>query len=357
MDIFFWAKKENTDVTFTFNDPVVPESKDLYYGKLLDLINDLHKELKRIKDAHKDQIQDQTDLGNKSSVFLAETTDDLDHIREDVRRYLDQQKVNVLPAYEYTREPESYKNLLNEDLEKCNIFIQLLGSSPGKKPPEFSNGYLHFQYEFAKEANKKIYQWRDPQLEIAKVEDDKLRNLLQKETVHAVRIQEFKNLVKKQIQFEPPDPDPVRYNALVFVDRDESDKHVANQVFKVLDKYGVDYVWPVDDGTPAEIRTDFEKHLKDCTVAVIVYGKTDVTWVRSQLLYFRKTLIKRKHPLEAILVYKGPPEKKKPINLKIHGMKEFDCRKEFNEDELIAFEKNLIAFIAKSSDRAIEEKL
>jgi hypothetical protein len=70
---------------------------------------------------------------------------------------------------------------------------------------------------------------------------------------------------------------------------------------------------------------------------IVVYGKTTNTWVRSQLLEFRKILAGRTAPLRALAVFEGPPEEKPEVDLKLQKMQTLNCRQGAMEDQLKRF--------------------
>ena len=69
----------------------------------------------------------------------------------------------------------------------------------------------------------------------------------------------------------------------------------------------------------------------------MVYGNTTATWVRSQLLAFRKILAGRPAPLRALAVFEGPPEEKAEVDLKLQKMQILNCRQGAMEDQLKRF--------------------
>src|SRR4030095_111859 len=65
----------------------------------------------------------------KATVFLAEVTDDLDPRREQVRRYLEQAQLRVLPARRYL-EGQAFRDAREQALGQSTLFIQLFGEYP-----------------------------------------------------------------------------------------------------------------------------------------------------------------------------------------------------------------------------------
>jgi hypothetical protein len=89
------------------------------------------------------------------------------------------------------------------------------------------------------------------------------------------------------------------------------------------------------------IRRDLEQNLLYCDGMIVIYGIATATWVREQLLYCRKMLQQRGHPLQALAVYEGPPEPKDPLDFKLPFMDILNGRTGFDEVILQAFIRKL----------------
>ncbi len=126
-----------------------------------------------------------TQLLNKFSrinLFLAEVTYDLEERRNELKRYLIQQGVQVLPEYN--------QHSLDGDLRQSSLFVQLLSENSGY-------GYPRYQYERAKAAKLPILQWRDPKIQ--KVSESKHRAFLALTTVVAISFVDFKSMIIQQL--------------------------------------------------------------------------------------------------------------------------------------------------------------
>jgi hypothetical protein len=337
----FWVQDREGSPPRTLGLPK-PNPQDIrYYDKLNELITELAKELQELKDAEHRAETVAPDQGYGPNVFLAEATDDLDPVRDEVRRYLRQAHVTVLPKSWYPREPSTFKKAMEDDLEKSDLFVQLLSETPGKKAPDLPKGYSHLQFECAKVKGKPIMQWRNPELVLNDIEDEDHRTLLQGNTVYAGGIEEFKREVKKRVFYKPKKTKPRSIQTFVFVNMETRDRSLAKEIGKVLDHYGAEYSFPLREGKAAEIREDLEHNLLECDGLIIIYGQTTARWVREQLLQCRKIIYKRKSPLKAIAVYEGPPEPKVPLDLQLKNMQILNCRQCLKEDKIRTFIDNL----------------
>jgi hypothetical protein len=336
----FWVEDQAGKPPRTLGMPQLnPDSlrDQPYYDKLNQLKSDLAKELEKLKETAKMPVPvtPVQEPDSRPVVFLAEVTDDLEPLRDEVKRYLDQAGLRVLPETWYPRNPIAFREAVDRDIAQSVLFAQLLSNLAGKKPPGSPKSYVGLQYECAVESGKPILQWRRPELAIDPVTDVDHLTLLQNSTVLAVGIEEFKRRVVEKAFHKPEEKPPV--DAFVFVNAETEDFSLAEDVCQVLDRYGAGYALPMQSGEPAEMRSDLEENLKGCDALIIIYGRTTVTWVRQQLRYCRRTTYEREQPLHALAVYEGPPPPKEQLGLKLPKMQIIDCCSGLNAEKLGSF--------------------
>ena len=349
----FWVGEwPNKTVRILGSPAPAPTDRD-YYACVDDLCRDLAQELKRQRGTAATMVmaaqsaavaqtvsapvpaRSQAGEG-RPVVFLAETTDDLETNRSAIRRFLSQMDIDVLPATWYPQEPRAFRQSVQRDLARSELFVQLISEAPGKKPPDLPGGYVALQLEIAKALNKPVLQWRRPGMDLSLVEDGDHRQLLEMETVRAEGLEEFKREIRRRAT-EPPPPPPTPLNAFVFVDMETADRPLAERVCGLLESYGAEYSLPAQSDDPGENRRDLEQNLLNSDVVIVVYGNTTATWVRSQLLAFRKILAQRTAPLRALAVFEGPPQEKAGIDLKLQKMQTLNCRQGAIEEQLRRF--------------------
>ncbi|MDM8548776.1 toll/interleukin-1 receptor domain-containing protein [Desulfobacterales bacterium HSG2] len=192
----FWVqegKKAPRTLGFPMPNPKDPNDKP-YYDRLNDLSNDMAKELKCLKSLA-DTPTDKP--GTRPAVFLAEVPENLFTEHDEVKRYIDQAGFKVLPVTSlYSTDSDAFKEAVDRELKECGIFIQLLSDMSGKIHPN-SPSYVSIQYQQALAAGKPIIQWRNPSLDLDKIEDKAHRELLECDTVLPVNLEEFKSAVER----------------------------------------------------------------------------------------------------------------------------------------------------------------
>lgn len=353
----FWIKDREGMPPKILGEP--EPSKDVNYLLYFDKVNEVAFKLKNLLHELKRQVPSgSNELVQKKevSVFLADTTDDLEQARNGIKKYLSQFDIKVLPDSCYSLEPTSFRIGTERDLAGCRAFVQLLSTWPGKKPADLPKGYLQLQYECAVKAGVPIFQWRNLLIDISAIEDEDHLALVNGEKVRAEGFEEFKLAVKEYVLKAPP-VKPFRasqssmnptsdLNTLVFVNMETSDRPLAEKVCCELKRHGIGYSLPLLHGEASEIRSDLEANLVDSNGIIIIYGCSTVAWVRRQLLECRKMLSKREKPIQAFAIFEGPPEEKCPIDLMLPNLQLLDMKKGIDDEhldhEISAFIESLV---------------
>jgi hypothetical protein len=334
----FWVEDAQGKPPRVLGMPQPKKDDDRYWDRIADLSDDLARELGRIQAPAVRGLVRVEPPAVETTVFLAEVTDDLDQQREDLKRYLKQAGLRILPTTWYARDPTAYQQALDNDLDHSKLFVQLLSAVPGKKLADLPQGYVGLQLERARSAGKKILQWRSSELNFHELADDQHRQLLESETVLAVGFEEFKAMVVEGSKDGSSDPAPVPpLNTVVFVNTESTDRVIAASLTTVLEGRGVGYVLPLERGKPADIRRDLKTNLQQCDGLIIIYGNATVAWVHEQIWRCLDVLRRRKRPVRALAIYDGPPEQKEPLGFKLPNMRVINCRNGLDSNAVDSF--------------------
>ena len=169
----FWSRNDAGKIrTLAIPQPNPHELE--YYNLIEDLGNELVGQLKQLK-ATTSQY-DIPHIPPRTTVFLAEVTDDLQDQRNQIKRYLEQYNIQIVPdnMYFFPENNTQLQQAITADLQKSTLFIQLLSQSKPFRPPGMSTPLL--QYEYAKTAKLPILQWCDPQLDLDTITDSTQKN-------------------------------------------------------------------------------------------------------------------------------------------------------------------------------------
>jgi hypothetical protein len=373
----FWVKHQNTDRTRTLGIPRPnPEREPEYYEKLDDLAYELTIELGNLKEQIElDDLAYELELGNlkeqiekeqfesvpqfpsvsspptpKDTIFLAEVTDDLNSFRNQVKRYLEQQGLQVLPSTPYYFHTEAdLRQALTVDLQKSSLFVQLLSDSMPQRPAWMTTPML--QWELAKQIQElTILQWHDSKLELGTVSDATCRALLAG-SITGMTLGEFQQYVIQQLEqckrakeeerkrVERQQAKPLGKS--VFVNTYIDDQELAEQIGELFSKHKILCFYPIppesNSVTPQQLQEDLEETLRECDAMLIIYGNSPLSWVRSQLRQFFKIATPRQ-PIPYVAVCQSLPEPKAQLHI-VMPMKVdvFDCCHQPLEDNLRTF--------------------
>jgi hypothetical protein len=354
----FWTADRISGTPHPLGNPV-PDSE--YYSAVDDLIREVVVELKGLKQAEprfapgarsgsngfapaaksgSNGFAPAAALGSNGTVFLAEVTDDLDDQRNNVKRYLDQAGIAVLPKSGCSLHPDAFRKTVSQGLAAADLFVQLLSAIPGKRPPDLPEGYVKCQLDLALSLGKPVLQWRSPALDMAAVEDDAQRELLEK--ARAEGIEDFKREIQRRLDdLRNPALRPDPADACVFVDTDSADRPLAEQLCDILSRYEAGYRLPTEDQDPRKFRKDLRENLLSCDALILIYGATTRSWVEGHLKELQKMLTRRVNPLRGLALVEGPPDPKDRLSIMLPRMKVINCRGGVRETEVRRFLETL----------------
>ena len=250
-----------------------------------------------------------------ADIFLARSTDDLEDREEDLRNYLVQASLRVTPRRIYAQSSrEDFESAVRAQLRGCRLFVQLLSASRGPEMPfETDRRLPALLHELGRASGIRTLCWRDRALKPETITDDEHRRLV--EDAIACPIEEFKRRVVQEGKPEPPRSAGrvPHVSGYVFVDRDRDDRKLAEQVAQELQSQGVSVYFPLDTGTPEQIREDMERFLSGADGVLLVFGASELPSVREHLRRQTRVLSQRETAPAALAVFEGPPGEREKL--------------------------------------------
>ncbi len=238
----FYRKDRDDMPASTLGKPVVdPKNSEgrLYFQRLNDLSRELAGRLQQMEKMPSPALQSPEVAKDNKAVFLAEVTADLTNLRDSVKRQLEQKKLRVLPETFYERTPAAFQAAMRKDLAQSVLFVQLLGPYTSQKTPDLPGGYEGLQLDVAKDANKPIFRWCSPDLDVADVDD---HNLFSRDEVMAMAFEDFKLLVEKQTHsLLSRENVVINGDAFILVNAKRSDMSVAEDIAQMLESHHMGY--------------------------------------------------------------------------------------------------------------------
>ena len=296
--VHFWNKDENGEPRILQTDI---RNNQLYINR----VDDVAKAIARaLRDLEKSGVSENNDVqifaGTESAVsdpqvrkvFIAHVTDDLEHVREDVIRRLEESRIPLLPHGSYSLNPSVFKASAQQDMAQCHLFVQLLNGTPGKKPPDLPGGYDQLQLDLAREAGLEILQWRSPELKLDElsIPDPDLRALLDSPTVRAESLEDFKTQVVQSAHKRKVTEEALSEFTEIFVDTDITDEALADKLEKILDSFGVHCSFPMMSTDNSKNRKYLEKKLNQCDGLIVAFENAPMRWVERHLDYRERAL-------------------------------------------------------------------
>ncbi len=341
----FWYEDDISKRVKTFGEPAPKEDEEGYWSELYRLTQDLAEELNKLRQLPEEPAGNfipaaggeatpavrEKATAPVAQVFLAEVTDDLRRRYHEVKSYLEQYGIEVLPKKPYDRRDRAaYKQAMLADLGKCALFVQVLSGVTGETDEEFP-GYPAYQYDIARSLAIPLYQWRHKDLKMEEADSDEQVRLLNLSSVRAEPIEDFKKAVLKAAldAAKPKSDRSLRPPGnSVFIDTDVCDWALAQGISQSLLARGISSFLPIPRDTPnltvEQITQDFQESLKVCDGLIVVYGQSPVTWVRGRFRLGTKVLAQRSPPLVGI--YLAPPCSIIDHGVQVQRMLSLDCR-------------------------------
>jgi nucleotide-binding universal stress UspA family protein len=257
-------------------------------------------------------------------LYVAESADDVADERENVVRFLSD-NFHVLPAIDdpLPNRWDDWQKAVDADLKASTLFVQVLGTLPGRKIAGGDRRLVIEQFERAKAAGMRIVSWR-------KTEPEAVADVHLKELVAAAEycgpIREFMSEAKR-IATPVPQPDApafpsnpgvLRQQPTVFIQADIKDRNHVHQLSDLLKSLNCFVQKPLLTGTPEQIRNKLETGVAECAGLILFYVESEPEWVEAQFLDLPRRIFKRHklhptYPRVALAICKGaPPDKPDP---------------------------------------------
>ena len=191
--VAFWQKHAEREIPVT-----MAAGSEIYLQTLLDLAEQIRKPLKKMREEQKAETASIVELAKCGvfgmaavklpaegrKVFLAQVTDDLDEEREQVRRYLEQSGIAVLPESPYPQDGADFSKALEGDLGRSEAFVHLLGRYIHQAAARHAAlATIACSPNRRRRAGLPILQWLRPDVDPAAITDPEHAKLLVGENV------------------------------------------------------------------------------------------------------------------------------------------------------------------------------
>jgi TIR domain len=325
---FFWRNELVSKVAYT----ITPNSpNELYMHCLQDLTEQVRSQMRDMHDTPQGPVYTEvkpTLQGEQKAVLLARTTHDLTDDRDQVRRYLEQFGVKILPELTYADDGNKFASAFTADLKRSKLFVQLLGPTLSIHLQDLPTTFAQFQYHAAKAAGLKTLLWRRPDLDITGIKHEDCSLLVQPDII-ATGLEFFKSETLRLARPPQAPEQPIPTEPFVFINADATDVDFAAELQREFVLHECAAATPAREGLAVQIDQDLADNIVQSDGIVLVYGKAEYTWVRGQLRLYNRLKSQRKTPPRFVAIYLCPPERKPSINMALPEWREIDCRTQF----------------------------
>lgn len=329
-----------------------PDQDDPYWLNLNKLAHLIARHLRSFPDPRTDRSAQQIALPAVSDgrlpgipaiatgrpvVWLAQPTEDLIDRWELLAEALRQSGAEPRPIGldTYPRSTESaFLQSVRADLASAELFVQLLGPTPGPSPDFGENSFPALQaavaQAFLQPRQPAFLQWRDPEIALESVADERYRQLLT--GAIACGFEEFRQRVLHTAQrLTPPAVSSgVPQLALaICISASKPDRDLGRCVSDLLVELGADAITapsePSQGQTPTEFNAELDEVIRASEGLIIVYGRAAPAWARAQYVRARKLLAQQRKGVWGALL-NGPPRDKPEVDIASRNLLVLDCR-------------------------------
>jgi hypothetical protein len=296
------------------------EKDKRYWEKFEDLAQDISLLLRRMR--NDGGPQPQGEIGPGATIYLAETTSDLQEERDKVKRELLQHGHLVLPDKALPQDAPSLQEAVRDYLKRSRLSVHFIGENYGSIPEmETERSVVRLQEELAVErgddAQFSRLIWMPPGLKPKEPRQEKfvidLQNSFSSHNgseLLQVKLEDLKTIIQTKLTQKPkttvtPEPDePSR----IYLICDQSDFDEVGPLQDYLFAQGYEVILPLVEGSEAEVFQDHKDNLLLCDAVLIYQGHASEGWLRMKL----RELLKlpgygRTAPLRGKAVYVAGP--------------------------------------------------
>ena len=335
----FYDTCSDTGRVREFDDSYGDDVSQRYYERVYDLAYEVCQGL-RHQAADVDTVK--TNTGSRSvhaikTVFLAETTSDLNDARDRLKRELLEQGHRVLPDRALPQIAGELDKALASYLEQCNFAIHLIGNRYGIVPEDASDSSVVLQNLAASQCSTQrklpriIWMPRD----VAPTDTRQtafIESLVQDPTAQAgadvIRdtMENLKQLLDERWQKEaeqianlPSNSDSQIMDdvARLYLIHDIEDEQEVEKLEDYFYELGIEVILPEFEGSESQVSAVHIQNLTDCDAVLVYYGTTAKSWVDIKLRELTKAVGYRDgRPIDLRAVYIAPPEDRRKERFK-----------------------------------------
>ena len=265
----------------------------------------------------------------QKTVFLSETTPELQDKRDQVRREMIERGYRVVPEQPLPNQASELRAQAQEAMMESDLILHLVGSTYGAIPAgsDISAVELQCRTEIpAGGPNVPRIIWAPASSDISDKRQEEFVTKIEEgelgyRNAEFIRgsVEQLKRLAVKSLDAQAvapaPAPAPAEEEAvagagekLVYIVCEAADETEVEPLEDYLFDQGFEVKVPAFDGDPVAFAPIHQQQLAMCDAVLIYYGSASAQWAEMKLMDLRKAPgLGRKHPFAAQGVYIAPP--------------------------------------------------
>jgi TIR domain/Domain of unknown function (DUF4062) len=296
-----------------------PEMEQAYFLRVSDLAVQITGQLKTLNYHNSAQVTEVYKTSEQTgTIYLAETTQDLENQRNSVKRELEQRGYLVLPDKVLPSYYPDLERVVMENLARSKLSIHMIGSRYGSIPEDAERSLIALQYELAvahchERSEFLRLVWMPVGLETKNARQQELIKTLREDSDWLqTGLEELKTAIQDLLT-APSSRLEQGANAAetlrVYLIFDLKDLDGIAPLYNHFLDCGWDAIFPIFEGDEADMQKEHEATLRDCDAILIYYGSSGDLWLRTKLRDLQKAAdYGRTKPMLAKAIYVAAPE-------------------------------------------------
>lgn len=299
----FFRTDEN-DRYYEFSAETGSQYFNKYLDKLEDVAYDACQTIKLIDKIDKSSSC-QISTPPEKTVYLAETTSDLDEDRDKIKRNLQQQGYLILPDRQLPLKSRdgNFNDLVGKYLNQCKLSIHLIGKQYGLIPEGAEKSIIELQNDLAAQQhhNDSLFHrliWIPTKLSPEKRQEDFIKAIKKNipvgqgcEIIES-ELEDFKTRIQEILKkiIEPPSikPEKPAGPSWIYLMCDQADYESIKPIEDCLFDEGFEVKLPCFAGDETKRRELHQEHLCLCDAIMIYYNYANEMWLEYKLLDLHK---------------------------------------------------------------------
>jgi len=278
---------------------------------------------------------------DRTTVYVAETTSDLDDKVGELRRDLKDRGYLVLPAGDLPYRARVYKDTVRDCLRQAVLSVHLVGADYGFVPEGETKSNVWLQHDLAMERGAdpnffrviwspgeisssdrrqqdfitQLYEYADVQRgsDLLTGSIENLKTTIHDKLTEIHKRQHFAPLRQAAVATEPVAPDPTArtqdepFRVYIMCDPADRKSPVLVDIRKYLLSQNCEPIFPSEDRSESLDLHIHAENLGLCDACLIYYGEGSPAWFEQKLRDLRKYLRGRRPPVAAKAIYLAPP--------------------------------------------------